>query len=301
MFDFRSPSGENGYSGYAELAVYGEPSDMMPADAIAMTAENQATSLPTWTVETDSLIKGWQPGSVGAGSFAGGFNGDQVTRGLPALTDGSFGSGTVDFATCGGGPGAGTSLTYISTNGWDLSSIVVYSGWGNFDRDGQFYNVSYSTLSAPTTFIPLANVHYNPASQASPSANRLTIARFDGSLLASQVAAVKFDFTRQNGSLDYGYSGYAEIVLQGSNLAQATAPVIHQFTVSGSNLILTGTGGTPGRSYTWLTSANVMAPVAAWTAITNGVYDANGGCSNAVPITASEEARFFRIRTPQAE
>ena len=34
---------------------------------------------------------------------------------------------------------------------------------------------------------------------------------------------------------------------------------------AGGNLILTGAGGPPGASYTWLTSTNVAAPVATWT------------------------------------
>jgi len=29
-----------------------------------------------------------------------------------------------------------------------------------YGRDGQFYNLSYSTWSAPTTFLPLASVAY---------------------------------------------------------------------------------------------------------------------------------------------
>jgi hypothetical protein len=299
MIDFTTPPGENGYSGYDEIGVYGVPSGAVPANGIVTTVENQNTDAPSWIVETNSLIEGRLPSSVGPGSFAGGFNGEQVTEGLPALTDGTFGPfasvsglGTTNFATCGGAFGAGSSVTYTSATGWILTNIVVYSGWGNYDRDGQFYIVSYSTFVAPTTFIPLASVYYNPPNLGGPSANRVAIARSNGAPLAIDVAAVKFDFTTQGPGLDNGYSGYAEIVLQGSSL-----PGFHAPFVSGGNLILTGTG-TPGNSYVLLTSTNVAAPVAAWTTNTTGVFNGAGVFSNAIPLSVSPPAHFFRLRTP---
>ena len=299
MFDFTTPPGENGYSGYDELGVYGVPSGAVPANGILTTAENQNTDAPTWTVENNSLIEGKLPSSVGPGSFAGGFNNEQVTEGLPALTDGTFGPfnsvsglGTTNFATCGGAFGAGSYVIYKAATAWDLTNVVVYSGWADYDRDGQFYIMSYSTLAAPTNFIPLASVYYNPPDLGGPSANRVTIARLDGSALATQVAAVKFDFTTQSASLDNGYSGYAEIVLQGSALPGFNAPY-----VSGGNLILTGIGA-PGGSYALLTSANVTAPVSAWTVSATGVFNSAGVFSNAIPISASPPAHFFRLRTP---
>jgi hypothetical protein len=299
MFDFTTPPGENGYSGYDEIGVYGVPSGAVPANGIVTTTENQNTDAPTWIVETNSLIEGKLPSSVGPGSFAGGFNGEQVTEGLPALTDGTFGPfasvsglGTTNFATCGGAFGAGSYVVYSSASGWNLTNVVVYSGWGNYNRDGQFYILSYATLAAPANFIPLASVYYNPLDLGGPSANRVAIARQDGSPLATNVAAVKLDFTTQSGSLDNGYSGYAEIVLQGVALAGLNAPHI-----SGSNLILTGTGS-PGGSYALVTSTTLTAPVSAWTVSITGTFDSAGTFSNAIPISASPPARFFRLRTP---
>jgi hypothetical protein len=299
MFDFTTPPGENGYSGYDEIGVYGAPSGAVPANGIVTTSENQNTDAPTWVIEQNSLIGGKLPSSVGQGSFAGGFNNEQVTEGLPALTDGTFGPfasvsglGTTNFATCGGAFGAGSYIIYSSPSSWDLTNVVVYSGWANYNRDGQFYILSYSTLAAPTNFIPLASVYYNPPDLGGPSANRVAIARGNGTPLATNVAAVKFDFTTQSGNLDNGYSGYAEIILQGSARPGLNAPYI-----SGGNLILIGTG-TPHGGYTVLTSPDVTAPLATWTASITGVFDSSGVCSNAIPISGSTPARFFQLRTP---
>ncbi len=74
--------------------------------------------------------------------------------------------------------------------------------------------------------------------------------------------------------------------------------VINPVKTSGGNLILTGSGGTPGGAYTWLTSTNIANPIATWTTNLQSVFDGAGAFSNAVPITTSTSAQFFRLRTP---
>ena len=265
-------------------------------------------------IETNSLIAGQLPLSVGPGAYAGNFNNEQMTEGLPALTDGTFGPsasvsglGTTNFATCGGALGAGSSVIYAAASGsaWNLTNIVVYSGWGNYDRGGQFYNISYSTVSAPATFIPLASVGYDPMLLSGPnvpsgaSANRVNIALANGGMLATNVYAVQFDFTPQTLNLDNGYSGYAEIILQGTNLPSSIvlAPKISAPKISNGNLILTGTGGTPNSGYTWLSATNLTAPIQ-WTTNSTGTLDGTGAFSNSIPINAGTPANFYRLRLP---
>lgn len=290
--DFTTPAGvPNGYSGYCEISVFGSPS-APSTPLIGSTAINEpvsASTPPTWTIEAGNLIAGQAPSAVGSGNFQ---NEGGVT-GTSALTDGTFGNTDANssYATCGNN--AGRSVTYTSAGGWNLTNIVVYSGWGNFNRDGQFYNITYSTLAAPTTFLPLTSVFYDPPDLGGPSANRVEIAPINGATsLATSVYAVTFDFTPQIGSIDNGYSGYAEIVLRGTVMVHFNPPV-----VSGGNLILTG-AGTPGDSYALLTSTNVAAPLATWTTNVTGVISDSGVISNAIPISASEPARYFRLKTP---
>jgi hypothetical protein len=115
-------------------------------------------------------------------------------------------------------------------------------------------------------------------------------------MLATNVYAVKFDFTPQ-GSQDFGWSGYSEIVLQGSSLPSATAPVV-SVTRSAGSLILTGTGGTPNYAYDVLSTTNLLSPMASWTVIATGVSDGSGAISNAIPINVTNPPTFFRIRVP---
>jgi alpha-L-rhamnosidase len=256
------------------------------------------TKTPDWVVASPNLIAGQLPSSYDANagdSFTANSNG-----GLPTLTDGIIGTSAGLGASCGGaGQNGGTFITYTPTKGsWTLTNIVVYTGWPDYGRAGQFYNLNYSTAAAPTTFLPLASVVYDPNyNDGTPWATRVTISPPIGqTLLATNVAAVNFDFTPQ-GTQDFGYSSYTEIVLQGSNVVPLVMPKIQQPYISGGNLILTATGGTSNAGYTWLTTTNLAAPIN-WTTNTTGTLNGNGAFSNAMPITATSPACFFRLRMP---
>ena len=234
------------------------------------------------------------PSSQGPGVFTG--EGCNVTN----LTDGVLGFGSAFGAACGTDPSASVLwIAFHSTSGWDLTNIVVYTLWHDYGRDGQFYNLSYSTWTDPTTFLPLASVNVNPPMPHDGRASGLRVAiapEVGQTLIASNVAAVKFDFSPQGPAQDFSWSGYTEIVLQGSSLALITAPILGAPHVSGGNLILTGTGGTPGAAYTWLTTTNLTPPVA-WTTNSTGTLDGVGAFTNSIPIAANPDS-FFKLRLP---
>jgi hypothetical protein len=292
--DFQIPPGiPNGYSGFSQINVFGAPS-ANPDQRPQITAENQTgLSTPPWTVETPNLIANQLPNSFGPGVFT------EENCNETNLTDGVIGFGAAYGASCGDDGIAVPWIIFNSASGWNLSNIVVYTLWHDYGRDGQFYNLSYSTLSAPTTYLPLASVVYNPfvPQDGRSSANRVAIAPPAGqSMLASNVYAVKFDFTPQ-GTQDFGWSGYTEIVLLGSNLSPATAPVVTA-TMSAGNLIFRGTGGTPNYAYDIITTTNILSPRANWTVIATGATDGSGALSNAIPINVTNPASYFRCRMP---
>ena len=295
--DFESPSGiPNGYSGFSQINVLGSASAAPAPGGPVITLEHEENS-NIWTVETPNLIANQLPTSQGPGVFTS--EGCNVTN----MTDGVLGFGSAFGASCGSDTNSSvSSVTFNSVAGWNLTNIVVYTLWHDYGRDGQFYNLSYSTLAAPTTFLPLASVAYNPfvPHDGRDSGNRVAIAPPIGqSLLASNVAAVKFDFTLQ-GSQDFSWSGYTEIVLQGVSLAAPVSvpPGLNPVRVSGGNLILTGTNGTPNAGYTLLTATNVTTPIVNWVTNTTGTLDGTGAFSNAIPVDVTERTRFFQLRMP---
>ena len=79
--------------------------------------------------------------------------------------------------------------------------------------------------------------------------------------------------------------------------ASPVLPNLGTAKVSGGNLVLTGTGGTPNSGYTWLSTTNLSAPIT-WTTNSTGVLDGTGAFSTAIPINASQKASFFRLRLP---
>jgi hypothetical protein len=103
-----------------------------------------------------------------------------------------------------------------NTAGYDLASIVTTShhyldediNTPNGGRDGQNYTVSYASVNAPTTFIPITSVDFLRADNGTSGFGKATITNMS----ASNVAAVRFVF----GPQDNDGSRYAEIDITGT-------------------------------------------------------------------------------------
>jgi hypothetical protein len=200
---------------------------------------------PNWTVVPGSLIAGMAPNSVGSGNFKDPYANECGT--VAVLTDGSFGflhsvpgdGGSPTEVACGTVTGgAGQSVTYTlsgSATGYTLTNILVYGGWGDAGRDQQAYTIYYSKPAAPGTFIPLSSANFNPPNPLGvQSATRATFTPTNG-VLATNVVAVKFDFTTP--APENQYCGYLEIGLYGMPTA-ATNPTNILFQVTANTLQL---------------------------------------------------------------
>jgi autotransporter-associated beta strand protein len=75
----------------------------------------------------------------------------------------------------------------------------------------------------------------------------------------------------------------------------AAQPRMNSPTMSGTNLVLSGTGGTPNTTYLLLTSTNVTWPTANWTLIGSIPFDASGNFTYTLAVDKSEPQRFFLI------
>ena len=225
----------------------------------------------TWTVAPGSLIAGQSPSSVGSGGFG---------NGVAVLTDGTYGwinyQAGVSPTIVNGGDGAGQSVTYTlagSASGYTLTNIVVYGGWSDAGRDQQAYTVYYSTVVNPTAFLPLASVNYNPVNAAAvQSATRVTLLPASG-VLASNVAAVMFDFTTP--APENGYVGYAEIGLFGSVAPALPVPIVL------TNTLPATAADVVGSAVTFVAAFSSTNPITyQWQRIGGGVTNNVSGATN---------------------
>jgi fibronectin-binding autotransporter adhesin len=75
-------------------------------------------------------------------------------------------------------------------------------------------------------------------------------------------------------------------------------PHIGGVTVTGSTLVLSGTGGSPGGGFSVYSSTDVSLPLNSWTSAGTGVFDGSGNCSFSTSINPATPARFFILRVP---
>lgn len=66
--------------------------------------------------------------------------------------------------------------------------------------------------------------------------------------------------------------------------------------VSGTNMVLSSSGGVPGGPLSFLTSTNVSAPLDTWTTFTNDVFGADGTYTLTIPIDTGTAQQFYALQ-----
>jgi len=242
-----------------------------------------STFLPSWKLAADnSLIGGMVPSSS-----AGNFNLNSNGKGLIGLTTPRTlaisptggGDNSINYLTGGNASGAGSSVVYTlptSATGHTLTKIIVHGGWSDAGRDQQAYTVSYSKVATPTTFVTLGAVNNNPSNPGSvQSTTRATLTAANG-MLATNVAAVKFDFTTPGP--ENGWVGYSQLAVYGAPTLSAPINLMAEAGNGEATLSWTATGAATsynvkrstvsGGSYT--TVGSVTNPGFLDTGLTNG-------------------------------
>jgi hypothetical protein len=75
-------------------------------------------------------------------------------------------------------------------------------------------------------------------------------------------------------------------------------PYITGFSLSGGNLVLSGTNGPAGNSWSLLASTNVALTVSNWTLVRTGAFDASGNFIVTNQLDPGLPQRFFRLQVP---
>src|ERR1039457_119755 len=84
--------------------------------------------------------------------------------------------------------------------------------------------------------------------------------------------------------------------ISGPVAAQTSNLVFSSVTISGIDLIISGSGGLPGAGYYVMASTNPgVPPLALWNMISTNVFAANGQFTNTIPIDPTVAQDFFII------
>jgi hypothetical protein len=150
---------------------------------------------------------------------------------------------------------------------------------------------SYTTI-VPTTALSLPNARNNGAA-VDPLVTPVQEILFANSQAYTSYR-LTFNNTKDNNSANIMSIGELEL------LGIVTAPVLNigSVAVSGGNVTISGSGGTPSTGFTVITNANLTVPVASWGAATTGTFDGSGNFSISLPVSASNPRLFYIIRTP---
>jgi len=75
-------------------------------------------------------------------------------------------------------------------------------------------------------------------------------------------------------------------------------PLITNVSLSGANLILSGTNGSPTQTYYLLASSNVSQSITSWPRVATSLFDASGNFTVTNPLSPGFNQRFYRIQVP---
>jgi fibronectin-binding autotransporter adhesin len=75
-----------------------------------------------------------------------------------------------------------------------------------------------------------------------------------------------------------------------------TSPTIASTTMSGGNVVLSGSGGVSGWTYYLLASTNLNLPVAQWTRVATNQFDSSGNFSLSKPVDPSAPQTYYQIQ-----
>jgi autotransporter-associated beta strand protein len=228
------------------------------------------------TVESGSLIVNNTTGSgTGTGSLS-------VAGGATLGGTGFIGSPTTlaDFAILAPGNSAGT-LTF--NNDLDLGEFSVLNFELGTSNDAVVANAAL-TLQGTLNVIPAAGF----------GAGNYTLFTYS--------PAQTFNYSGLNlGTTPAGYTyaistntpGQVKLVV-----TPTTPPSFGPPLYSGGNLILSGTGGTPGANYYVLSSTNVTLSLASWQVLATNQFDGSGNFAYTNTVNAGTPQRFFRLQVP---
>ena len=214
---------------------------------LAATAGSTGTATTTGTLNIAN-------GTVQVGTIATG-------AGQSAI---SLASGTLVVTNDVGSPAA--PLTTLTLSGDNTLQL-------NADASGNLTNIVVATVSASgTTTINIASV-LNPTPSATTQTPLISYTGTDpiGSLTLGTVPA---GYTSPSLVDDTAKQTIDLRITAPSVILPTTSPVITSMSLAGTNIVVSGTNGQPGRTYYLLASTNVAQPFNNWVVVATNVLEA---------------------------
>jgi hypothetical protein len=144
----------------------------------------------------------------------------------------------------------------------------------------------------------------------SPDGDSLTLSAYDTSTTngvgLSSVTSTLYSYTPNPGFLGQDLFTYTITDSQGNSavgtnfieVVPTLAPSIISPTHSGNNVVVSGTGGSPGAPYLILGSDSLETPVSSWPTVATGNFDSHGNFSISLPIYSGSSAGFYVLAVP---
>lgn len=188
-------------------------------------------------------------------------SGTNVTLGL---TEGSSSTGTITASN--GVSLSGTTL--LKLNGSGVNDQIISGAAINYGGTLTVANISGAPLAVGNSFQLFSATSYNGSFSAiSP---------------ATPGAGLAWDTSQLNSG------GFLNVIASGGQ-----GPLITSTTVTGGNLIFSGTGGSPGANYVVFTTTNLVP--ANWTPLVTNSFNGTGGFSVTNAISTGIPHLFYRI------
>lgn len=162
--------------------------------AVVQTTQIHASSATNFdsTISTTDLINVGQATLESAAySFSGTFGGTTGAHDGSATANANiYYQNSAAMKAVGSVTMTFTLNTVDNMLGYDITSIASIYGYGTSTWADQIYDVSYATVSSPTTYVALSSVSFTPAGTAASSI--LTLTDSNSGFLASGVKSVRF-------------------------------------------------------------------------------------------------------------
>lgn len=251
-------------------------------------------------------------GSINLG-LAGGGTGAATTSGTLNITNGTVTANTIVAGT--------NSVSAINVIGGRLNvattigSLTAPLGTLNLSPLNTPDN-SNTVVQLPASATPAAVVNNLTFDGLDSTTNRISISSIAPVTVPAELPLIQYtsitpllggNFNIGLGTLPAGYSGYLTNDTTISAIALVvttaptvtTAPSISKITISGGNIVISGTNNVGGSgTYHVLTSTNLNAPLANWSVLSTGSFESNGSFNSTNAIDPTKPSGFYILQVP---